>query len=207
MFQSAAKNDNLTTESLSQLRVTICSVRLPASTKLIDISVLMEVDNKYTYRTEVIRKKGKINSSTNPPLVTINESFDILVTSNSKIMLKILSPTRLFGNHDIGQLDFDIKTIIHDYISSEQTNNEDTIPSYVVKLPFDNLTRSSSIFRSNNTSNSSNGIIEITFHGNLLKKQAENITRLVNIFSFSNFQSVNLVFYYRIHSNNKHIYQ
>src|SRR5580692_10942118 len=93
---SADKDDHHTTESLSQLRVKICSVRLPLSNKLVDICVIMEVDNKYTYRTEIIRKKGKTNNQNlNSSIITINESFDVLVTSNSKIKLKILAPTRL----------------------------------------------------------------------------------------------------------------
>jgi hypothetical protein len=155
------KDDNHTTESLSQLRVKICSVRLPSSTKLVDICVIMEVDNKYTYRTSII---------------VVNESFDILVTSNSKIKLKILAPTRLFGNHDIGQFQFAIKTIIDDYHSSEQidnnnNNNTDPTPSYLVKFPFENSTTSSSIFRSNDVNNTSDGMIEIIFYGSLLKQQ------------------------------------
>ncbi|CAF4464437.1 unnamed protein product, partial [Rotaria sp. Silwood2] len=168
---SAAKDNNRTTETLSQLRVKICSVRLPSSIKPVDISVVMEVDNKHFYRTEIIRKKNKLN--TNSSIITINESFDILVTLNSKILIKILAPTRLFGNHDIGQLQLNIKTIIDDYHLSEQINN-DTIPSYLVKLPYDNLTRSSSIFRSNDTNNLSNGIIEIIFYGSLLTQHDDN---------------------------------
>jgi len=169
----ADKDDTHTNESLSQLRVKICSVRLPSSTKLVDICVIMEVDSKYTYRTEIIRKKGK--PITNSPIITINESFDVLVTSNSKIKMKILAPTRLFGNHDIGQLQFNIKSIINEYHSSEQVNNtNDTTPSYLVKLPFDNSTASSSIFRSNDANNASNGIVEITFYGSLLKQYREN---------------------------------
>ena len=175
---SAADNDNRTTESLSQLRVKICSVRLPSTTKLVDISVVMEVDNKYTYRTEIIRKKGKPNTNTSSPVITINESFDILVTTNSKIKLKVLAPTRLFGSHDIGQLQFNMKSIIEDYHSSEQTNstnnNNDSTPSYLVKLPFDNSTTSSSIFRSNDVNNLLHGIVEIIFYGSLLKQYNEN---------------------------------
>jgi len=166
------KDDNRTTESLSQLRVKICSVRLPSSNKLVDICVVMEVDNKYTYRTEIIRKKGKpnTNTNTNSSIIIVNESFDVLVTSNSKIKLKILAPTRLFGNHDIGQLQFNIKTIIDDYQSSEELNNDIT-PSYLVKFPFDNSTTSLSIFRSNDINNLSIGIVEIIFYGSLLKQQ------------------------------------
>jgi hypothetical protein len=174
---SADKDDNRTTESLSQLRVKICSVRLPSSSKLVDIGVIMEVDNKYTYRTEIIRKKGKTNTNTNAnsPIIIVNESFDVLVTSNSKIKLKVLAPTRLFGNHDIGQLQFSIKSIINDYHSSEQidnnnNNNNDTTPSYLVKLPFDNSTT----IRSNDINNLSNGIVEIIFYGSLLKQQQQN---------------------------------
>ncbi|CAF1293414.1 unnamed protein product [Rotaria sp. Silwood1] len=168
---SAAKDNNRTTESLSQLRVKICSVRLPSSIKPVDISVVMEVDNKHFYRTEIIRKKNKLN--TNSSIITINESFDILVTLNSKILIKILAPTRLFGNHELGQLQLNIKTLIDDYHLLEQNNN-DTIPSYLVKLPYDNQTRSSSTFRSNDTNNLSNGVIEIIFYGSLLRQYDEN---------------------------------
>jgi hypothetical protein len=169
---SADKDDTRTTVSLSQLRVKICSVRLPSSTKLVDICVIMEVDNKYTYRTEIIRKKDRTTNSS--PFILINESFDILVTLNSKIKLKIIAPTRLFGNHDIGQFLFDIKTIINDYHSSDQyTNNNDTNPSFVVKFPYENSTTSSSIFRSNDANNVSNGIVEIIFYGSLLKQQQQ----------------------------------
>ncbi|CAF1011549.1 unnamed protein product [Rotaria sordida] len=177
MLQSLAakdnNNNNRTTEILSQLRAKICSVHLPSSIKPVDISIVMEVDNKHFYRTEIIRKKNKLN--TNSSIIIINESFDIIVTLNSKILIKILTPTRLFGNHDIGQLQFNIKTLINDYHLSEQFNNYDTIPSYLVKLPYDNLTRSSSIFRSNDTNNLSNGgIIEIIFYGSLLRQLDEN---------------------------------
>ncbi|CAF4638304.1 unnamed protein product [Rotaria sp. Silwood1] len=172
MLQSSTvKDNNRTTESLSQLRVKICSVRLPSSIKPVDISVVMEVDNKHFYRTEIIRKKNKLN--TNSSIITINESFDILVTLNSKILIKILAPTRLFGNHELGQLQLNIKTLIDDYHLLEQNNN-DTIPSYLVKLPYDNQTRSSSTFRSNDTNNLSNGVIEIIFYGSLLRQYDEN---------------------------------
>ncbi|CAF1005317.1 unnamed protein product [Adineta steineri] len=172
---SPDRDDIRTNESLSQLRVKICSVRLPSSNKLVDICVNMEVDNKYTYRTEIIRKKGKTTTTTttNSPIILINESFDVLVTSNSKIKLKILAPTRLFGNHDIGQLQFSVKTIINEYHSSEQINN-DTTPSYLVKLPFNNSTTSTSLFRSNEINNLANGIVELIFYGSLLKQHNEN---------------------------------
>jgi hypothetical protein len=180
---SADKDDTRTTVSLSQLRVQICSVRLPSSAKLVDICVIMEVDNKYTYRTEIIRKKDKTNL--NSPVIPINESFDVLVTLNSKIKLKILAPTRLFGNHDIGQFQFAIKTIIDDYHSSVEIDNNDTTPSYRVKFPFENSTTSSSIFRSNDTNNVSNGIVEIIFYGSLLKQQQnENRTQQVRIYFY-----------------------
>jgi hypothetical protein len=143
----------------------------------------MEVDNKYTYRTEIIRKKDKTNL--NSPVIPINESFDVLVTLNSKIKLKILAPTRLFGNHDIGQFQFAIKTIIDDYHSSVEIDNNDTTPSYRVKFPFENSTTSSSIFRSNDTNNVSNGIVEIIFYGSLLKQQQnENRTQQVRIYFY-----------------------
>ncbi|CAF1432392.1 unnamed protein product [Adineta ricciae] len=171
---SADKDETRTTEPLCQLRVKICSVRLPSSTKPVDINVIMEVDNKYTYRTEIIRKKGKTNTTS--PTITINESFDVLVTSNSKIKLKILAPTRLFGNHDLGQLQFNIKSIIDEYHSSDQVNHE-TTPSYRVKLPFDNSTASTSTLRSNNINNASIGIVELIFYGSLLKQNNENRTQ------------------------------
>ncbi|CAM4951268.1 unnamed protein product [Rotaria socialis] len=173
---SVTRDDNRTTENLSQLRVKICSVRLPSSIKPVDISVLMEVDNKHIYRTEIMRKKSKLNPNTS--VITINQSFDILVTLNSKILIKIYYPTRLFGNHDIGQLQCNIKSIIDDYHSSEQsTDNVGTIPSYLVKLPYDNLTRPSSIFRSHDSNNISNGIIEIIFYGSLLRQLDEHRQR------------------------------
>ncbi|CAF4659393.1 unnamed protein product, partial [Rotaria magnacalcarata] len=60
-----SSSDTHPPESLSELRVKICSVRLPSSTKLVDICVIMEIDNKYPYRTEIIHKKGKSNMPTN----------------------------------------------------------------------------------------------------------------------------------------------
>ena len=184
---SADKDDTRTNEPLSQLRAKICSVRLPSSTKLVDICVTMEVDNKYNYRTEIIRKKGKTNI--NSAVIPVDESFDILVTSNSKIKLKVLAPTRLFGNHDIGQFQFLIKTILDDYHASEQIDNTiDLTPSYRVKFPFENATTSSSIFRSNETNNASNGIVEITFYGSLLKQQNENRNEQVMNISMSSIE-------------------
>ncbi|CAF3608666.1 unnamed protein product, partial [Rotaria sp. Silwood2] len=89
MFQSPS--DTHQPESLSQLRVKICSIRLPSSTKLVDICVIMEIDNKYPYRTEIIHKKSKSNTTTTTtnPIILINESFNTLVTLNSKINFKI----------------------------------------------------------------------------------------------------------------------
>lgn len=162
-----------TTESLSQLRVKICSVRLPSSSKLVDIFVIMEVDCKYTYRTEVIRRKNKnnnsssnsnsnsnspsssSNNSTNNNLINISESFDALVTSNSKIKLRILTPTRLFNNHDIGQLQFTLKKILDDYSSSDQIRSNEDPPSYSVQISFDN----------------SNGIVDLIFYGSLIEQR------------------------------------
>lgn len=164
----ADKDETRAVESLSQLRVKICSVRLPAATKLVDISVAMEVDGKYTYRTEIVRKKGK--TSPIPPVININESFDVLVTSSSKIKLKVLAPTRLFGSSDLGQLQFTIKSIIDEYHASDQVNsNSDATPSYRVKLSLDN-----SILRLNDVNNSSNGFVEIIFYGSLLKQHGDN---------------------------------
>lgn len=159
-----------TAETLSQLRVKICSVRFPSSSKLVDIFVIMEVDCKYTYRTEVIRRKNKNNSSsnsnsnspspssnnaTNNNLINISESFDALVTSNSKIKLRILTPTRLFNNHDIGQLQFTLKKILDDYSSSDQISSNEDPPSYSTQISFDN----------------SNGIVDLIFYGSLIEQR------------------------------------
>lgn len=155
-------------ECLSQLRIQICSVRLPASTKLVDIVVIMKIDNKYTYRTELIRKKGRTSS-----LIIINESFDALVTTDSKINFKILAPTRLFGSHDLGQLEFNLKSIINDYYLNEQLHNSDPSPSYRVQLAFENSANVSNPFRINPADQSSMGMIEVIFNGSILK-QSEN---------------------------------
>jgi len=184
-------------ESLSQLRVQICSIRLPSSTKSVDIVVHMEVDEKYPFRTEIIRRRNRTTPTTS--IIPINESFDVLVTSNSKIKIKILAPTRLFGAQDLGQLQFTIKSILESYqqsrssSSSEQTDH-DTIPSYTMKMPFENsTTASSSLFRSNDVNNNSSyGLIEIIFYGSLLKQQnnhpqtvrKRNLTLSVSLFSF-----------------------
>lgn len=156
-----------TAESLSQLRVKICSIRLPSSSKLVDIFVIMEVDCKYTYRTEVIRRKNKNNSSnSNSPspssnnattnnVINVSESFDALVTSNSKIKLRILAPTRLFNNHDIGQLQFDLRKILDDYSSSDQIRLNETPPSYSAQISFDN----------------SNGNVDLIFYGSLIEQR------------------------------------
>lgn len=187
---SSSIDENRPTESLSQLRVQICSVRLPSSNKSVDISVHMEVDDKYSFRTEIIRRKNRTISTS---MIPINESFDVLVTSNSKIKIKILAPTRLFSTHDIGQLQFTIKSILESYhqsLSSEQINtNNNTIPSYPIKLPFENstTTSSSSTFRSNDVNNNSHGAIEIIFYGSLLKQQNSQQTvrkKRFLIFSF-----------------------
>ena len=58
MLQSTS--DNNLPESLAQLRIKISSVRLPSTIKLVDLCVIMKVDNKYTYRTEIIRKKRQL---------------------------------------------------------------------------------------------------------------------------------------------------
>jgi hypothetical protein len=174
---SANKDDNRTNECLSQLRVKICSVRLPSSSKLVDICVIMEVDSKYSYRTEVIRRKSKVNTNAtacaNHPVIPINESFDVLVTSNSKIKLKVLSPSRVFSNHDIGQMQFTVKAILDDYGSSEQIMKNDMPSSYRAILPFDSLMSTSSLFRSNDTHPHSNGTVEIMFCGALLEQKRQ----------------------------------
>ena len=110
MLQSSFDTHPL--ESLSQLRIKICSVRLPSSSKLVDICVIMEIDSKYTYRTEIIRKKSQSNPTIASPVILINESFDALVSTNSKMNFKILAPTRLFGNTDIGKIEFNLKWIM-----------------------------------------------------------------------------------------------
>jgi len=165
-------------ESIDHLRIKICSVRLPSSIKLVDICVIMEIDNKYIYRTEIIRKKGKSNPPTTNPVISINESFDALVTSNSKLNLKILAPTRLFGNTDIGQIEFNLKSIIDDYYLKEQNTN-DRSPSYRVQLPFKNSTSS----RLNDINNPSTGMIEVIFYGSILNQQTtQTLSEPVNIY-------------------------
>jgi hypothetical protein len=180
MLQSSNNNPP---ESLSQLSIKICSVRLPSSSKLVDICVIMEVDNKYTYRTEIIRKAGKSNPTTNP-IIIINETLDTLVTSNSKINLKIHAPTRIFGNNDLGHIEFNLKSIIDDYYLKQEntTNNNDISPSYRLQLPFQNsTTSSSSLFRSNdnNNNNSATGMIEVIFYGSLLKQQQQQQNEMI----------------------------
>lgn len=163
--------DNNPTETLSQLRLKICSVRLPSSCKLVDICVIMEVDNKYTYRTELIRKPTKSNTSTNS-LININETLDTLVTSNSKIKLKVHAPTRLFGNNDLGKIEFDLKLIIDDYCLKNQ-NTSEASPSYRIQLPFQNSTPSSNFLRSNEVNNLAVGMIEVIFYGSILEQRQE----------------------------------
>jgi hypothetical protein len=152
----------------------------------------MEIDNKYIYRTEIIRKKGKSNPTTTNPVISINESFDALVTSNSKLNLKILAPTRLFGNTDIGQIEFNLKSIIDDYYLKEQNTN-DRSPSYRVQLPIKNSTSS----RSNDISNPSTGMIEVIFYGSILNQRTtQTLSEPVNI--YYNLKS-NLFFVSRTH--------
>ena len=166
------RDDGRGAESLSQLRIKICSVRFSSSRKLVDVCVIMEVDNKYTYRTEVVRKKGKSNTSTaataSHPVVTINESFDVLVTSNSKIKLRILAPTLLFGNHDIGHIQFNIKSIIDAYSSTEHPADSATPISHTAQFPFEPPIASSILFRSNTTNT---GCVEIMFFGSILNQE------------------------------------
>jgi len=194
MLQST---DNHPPESLSQLRIKICSVRLPSSSKLVDICVIMEVDNKYTYRTEIIRKTGKSNPTTNQVII-INETLDTLVTSDSKINLKIHAPTRLFGNNILGQIEFNLKSIIDDYYLKQENNDNDQSPSYRVQLPFQNSTISSSnLFRlnDNNNNNPAIGMIEVIFYGSILKQQQnETLTEQVNI--YYDYQT-NIIFVFR----------
>ncbi|CAF3977301.1 unnamed protein product [Rotaria sordida] len=175
-----SSSDTHQPESLSQLRVKICSVRLPSSTKLVDICVIMEIDNKYPYRTEIIRKKSKSNTitTTTSSVILINESFNTLVTLNSKINFKIHAPTRRFGNRDIGQIEINLQSIIDDYYLKEQNNNNnnnnDTLPSYNVQLPFQNSTTSSNLLRLNDNNNDpSVGVIDVIFYGSILKQQQQ----------------------------------
>jgi hypothetical protein len=177
MLQTSS--DHHPSESLSQLRVKICSVRLPSSTKLVDICVIMEVDNKYIYRTEIIRKPRKSNSATSS-LISINETLDTLVTSDSKINLKIHAPTRFFGSNDIGHIEFNLKSIIDDYSLKQTNNHDDQSSSHRVQLPFQNSQTSSSSFRLNDTNNPATGMIEVIFSGSILKQeqqQSETIQR------------------------------
>ncbi|CAF1569596.1 unnamed protein product [Rotaria magnacalcarata] len=165
-----SSSDTHPPESLSELRVKICSVRLPSSTKLVDICVIMEIDNKYPYRTEIIHKKGKSNMPTNS-VILINECFNTLVTLKSKINFKIHAPTRRFGNTSIGQIDVNLKSIIDDYYLNEENNNTDTSPSHHVRLTFQNSTSSSSSCRLNDPNDPSTGVIDVIFYGSILKQQ------------------------------------
>ncbi|CAF0969391.1 unnamed protein product [Adineta ricciae] len=174
-------SDTQLPESLAQLTVKICSVRLPSSTKLTDIYVIMEIDSKYTYRTEIIRKKDKSNTATSTatnPIIIINESFDALISLTSKVCFKILAPTRLFGNSDIGQADFNIKTIIDNYCIYEQhnnMNNDSRSPSFRVQMPFQTSSASASSNSARlNDQNSSTGIIELIFYGSILKQNSQS---------------------------------
>lgn len=170
MLQPSNRDAPRTGESLSQLRVKICSVRLPSTSKLVDICVIMEVDSKYSYRTELIRKKTKTSTTnSNPLLITINESFDVLVTSNSKMKLRVLAPTRLFSTHDIGQIEFRLRTILEQYKSSEQISNTPeqaaSSASFQIRLPFD----------LSDLDDPSAGMMEVVFYGSLLEqKQREH---------------------------------
>lgn len=172
---AALSEQQLSAETLSQLRIQIFSVRLPSTSKLVDIGVVMEIDNKYTYRTEIIRKKGRTSS-----LININESFDALVSVNSLINFKILAPTRLFGRHDLGQLEFNLKSIIEDYHSKEPTNSNESSPSYRVQLAYQNSSTVSNPFRSNVTNSPSSGMIEVIFSGTLLKQQEREVNQPVS---------------------------
>ena len=160
-------------ESLSQLRVKICSVRLPSAAKLVDICVIMQVDNKYIYRTEVIRKPRKSNA-TPSPVRSINETLDTLVTCESKINLKVHAPTRIFGSNDIGQVDFNLQSIIDDYSLKQMNNNNDGQSlSHRVQLSFRNSQRPASPLRLNETNNPAMGMIDVIFSGSILKQQIE----------------------------------
>lgn len=179
-----SSSDTNPTESLSQLRVKICSVRLPSSTKPADICVIMEIDNKYPYRTEVISKKGKSNPSTNP-IILINEYFNTLVTLNSKINFKIHAPTRRFGNTNLGQMEITLQSIIDDYLLKESynsnTNNNnytDPSPSHRVQLPFRNSSSSSNPVRPNDPDDLSIGIIDVIFCGSILKHSQNGTVQL-----------------------------
>ncbi|CAF4280100.1 unnamed protein product, partial [Didymodactylos carnosus] len=183
--------------------INILNVQLPASTKLVDILVILEVDTKYTYRTEIIKKKQKPlpqipSLSTNAPTtamnsmnpsvstilnpsshltVNVNESFDVLVTNNSKILLKVIAPTRLFGTNDIGHVNFDIKTILNEYKLKQHTFSETSPPSYRTELLFENTSRRTAD-RSNNsetTTNKDRGSIEILLYGSILKQNENTI--------------------------------
>lgn len=172
------KDENRTGECLSQLRLEIRSVRLPSSSKLVDICVIVEADGKHTYRTQVVRRKSRStsNSTSNPNnlLIRIEESFDILVTSNSRIKLKIYSPSRLFGGNEIGQLHFNIKMLLDEFTTSDQINRNNKPTSFTVKWSFDSSS-SSSTPGSIDSNASSCGVIELTFYGSLLEEQQKKI--------------------------------
>ncbi|CAF0834292.1 unnamed protein product [Didymodactylos carnosus] len=195
---------------LSQLRIKILNVKLPSSTKLVDVCVILEVDSKYSYRTEIIKKKHRplsqitssstsnatmstVLNSTSPsisatsntsshPTVNVNESFDVLVTNNSKILLKVIAPTRLFGTNDIGQVKFDIKTILNEYQMKRHTFQETSPPSYKTELPLENSSRRTADHLNNSgtsTTASERGSIEILLHGAILN-ESENTTNNSN---------------------------
>ena len=190
MLQPLNREETRTGESLSQLRVKICAVRLPATSKLVDICVIMEVDSKYSYRTELIRRKNKTPTS-HPSLVTINESFDVLVKSNSQMKLRVLAPTRLFSSHDIGQIQFTLRAILEQYKASEQISTPpppaaaataSPSASFQVRLPFDFA----------NLDDPTGGMMEVIFYGSLLEqKQKEHQQQQQENGSPSNAEQVN----------------
>lgn len=171
MLPASSESEHQSLESLSQLRVQICSVRLSSSTKLVDICVILEVDGKYTYRTDIVRKPNKSEASTNSA-IKFNETLDTLVTAESKIHFKVHAPTRLFGANDLGHVELTIQSIIDEYHLKQRNHPTDELsPSYRVQLPFRNVSTSSSLFRSNDNSNQpATGMIEVVFHGSILKQ-------------------------------------
>lgn len=167
---SPTSDTSTATESLSHLLVQICSVRLPSSSKLVDIGVIMKIDDKYTYRTEIIRKKNRTS-----PLINIDESFDVLVSLNSVIHFKILAPTRIFGRNDLAQLEFNLRSVIDHYYLNQSHEDDDSSPSYRIQLAFQNSATIINPFRLNDAGTSSNGMIEVIFNGSILKKYSHEI--------------------------------
>jgi hypothetical protein len=104
---------------------------------------------------------------------------------------KILAPTRIFGNNELGQIEFNLQSIIDDYYLKGHDNNVSS-PSYRVQLPFQNSTTSSNLFQLNDINNDpSIGMIDVTFYGSVLNQQQNGTTRTIlpeSVNIYSNFK-------------------